>query len=365
MSRILKENDIKEIIVGAAFLGAGGGGGLDDGLIMLEENISKTPGFEVTLISPEELADNSNAVMIAGLGSPQALKEKEDKFLNETRYAFESMEHSAFLAGKHIDAIIPVEIGSVNTFVPMIPCATKGIPLVDADGCGRAVPGMDTTLYSIGGIPFSPGVATSDDGDIIYVLPADPLDYAEAENMLRYLCGAYGFCIGLGGCMSSKGDILAKLVPGTVSLQQKAGKAILEARAAGKDVEDALGEAITLRKLASGIVEANEQITKNGHDVGLITIKGDDGKTYYADVKNETIAFRTDDETLLTCPDLICCIDVKTCTPLTNAAIEAGMNVAYFAVPAADIWFADTEGTAAAWKPYFEAVGYSGDIVRY
>ncbi|MDL2218611.1 DUF917 domain-containing protein [Christensenellaceae bacterium OttesenSCG-928-M15] len=363
MARILKEQDIREILVGVAFLGAGGGGGLKDGLIMLEDNVKLRGKVEVTLIDPDEISDGGHAVMVAGTGSPRALAEKKEKFRYETSYAFDAMKDLAYFSGKRIDAIVPGEMGAVTSFIPMVACMEKGVPIVDADGCGRAVPGLDVTMFHINDIPYSPGVATSDTHDVIAILPKNPLDYKEAENILRHLCGAYGYVIGMASSITSKEDVQNKLVPGGLTLAQNVGKAILTAKENKACIKATLKEAAGAKLLAEGIVASQEYTVKNGHDIGCTTLKADDGNTYYADIKNETMLFRTDDAVLVTCPDLICCIDLESYTPLTNAAIEKDMRVAYFAIPAHELWYRSAK-VEQAWKPYFEAVGYTGGIVR-
>jgi hypothetical protein len=44
--------------------------------------------------------------------------------------------------------------------------------------------------------------------------------------------------------------------------------------------------------------------------------------------------------------------------------MEKGLNAAFYAVQAPQLWF-DTPKGAEAWKPYFDAVGYKGDVVRF
>ncbi|MED9781329.1 MAG: DUF917 family protein, partial [Peptococcaceae bacterium] len=51
---------------------------------------------------------------------------------------------------------MPVEMGAFNTFAPMLISLMTGLPTLDADAAGRAVPGLDTLLSHINGGATSP-----------------------------------------------------------------------------------------------------------------------------------------------------------------------------------------------------------------
>lgn len=362
--RTINENDIRAILYGTCFLGAGGGGCLSDGLAILDDNIKKHGNLEVNVIEPDEIGPAGSAVMIAGMGAPTVLKTKEEKFRYEVAYTFDAMKCAAQFSGKNIEAIIPVEYGPVNYIVPMIACIERNMPLVDADGCGRAVPGLDTTLFNINKIPFCPAVACDDKNNVVYLYTHDAADGTTAEEVFRHLCGAFGYVMGLGGWISSPSDIKEKLILGTLTKAEKVGKAILRAKEGGIDVFEELKKEIEIKPLVTGTVVKLESVMHESHDIGVTEILGDDGEHYFVDVKNESILFRHGDDAVITCPDLICVIDEKTGDPQTNADMYEGQRVKYFAVPAPEIWFSTSE-IQKLWKPYFEAVGYQGGIVRY
>ncbi len=75
MSRTLYKQDILEILYGATFLGAGGGGSLSFGLDMLEKLEKQGETIELELLSLDELEKDDYAAMVAGLGSPVAMLE--------------------------------------------------------------------------------------------------------------------------------------------------------------------------------------------------------------------------------------------------------------------------------------------------
>ncbi len=56
--------------------------------------------------------------------------------------------------------------------------------------------------------------------------------------------------------------------------------------------------------------------------------------SYKITVKNENMAAFLNDEVHVTIPDLICCINSQTGTPITNPNYEVGMKVAVVILPA-------------------------------
>lgn len=362
--RIINEDDIRAVLYGVSFLGAGGGGSLSDGLTILDDNIKKYGSINVKVIDADEIAEGGSAVVICGMGAPTVLKEKDEKFRYEAAYTFDAMTAAAQFAGKHIEAILPIEYGAVNYIVPMVAAIERDVPLVDADGCGRAVPGLDTTLFNINKIAFCPAAACDDKRNVVNLYLRDAADGKMAEEICRHMCGAFGYIMGLGGYLTSPKDIKEKLVTGTLSLAEKVGKVILDVKKYGGNIEEELSKIIHLRKLASGSVVKQETIMRESHDIGCTELLGDDGHSYFVDIKNESILFRRGNDVLLTCPDMLCAINNDTLDPLTNADINVGDKITYFAVPAPRIWF-DAPDINALWKPYFEAVGYHGDIVPF
>jgi len=58
--------------------------------------------------------------------------------------------------GSKIDYLIPVETGVFNTMVPIYAGVKKSLPILDADGAGRAVPELEMLMFHFYDIPSSP-----------------------------------------------------------------------------------------------------------------------------------------------------------------------------------------------------------------
>ena len=110
--RKIGEREIDDIALGAALLGAGGGGDPYIGrLIAL--NAVKDCG-PVTLMDPDEVPDDAFIVPIAMMGAPTVLCEKA---INGGEYrTLAKMVESYF--GRKIFAFMPIEAGGVNSMLP-------------------------------------------------------------------------------------------------------------------------------------------------------------------------------------------------------------------------------------------------------
>nr|WP_325195292.1 DUF917 family protein [uncultured Oscillibacter sp.] len=340
MTRILNEKDIRAVLTGAAFFGAGGGGGLETGLSILADVVTQRGDISVKLIEASDIPEGGSAVAMTGLYTPGALAEKAQRFAREPGVAIAAMQHSAYMAGKRLEAILPMESGAVSSLIPMLCSLESGLPLVDADGCGRGVPGIDVTLFEKGGIPFSPAVICDDRGNAVRVYPYQATDGKAAANMCHYIAAAFNNVAGLGAWVTSPEDIGTKLVPGALSTAEKVGNAMLSASESGSCPCEALEKLLPLRVLASG------KVTEKSNSA--VVLKSEDGVTYFADMAKVTVRFRTAEETLAVCPELICAVDMEKGLPVANEEIAVGQKVRYYALAAPEQW----QGHEECWKPY-------------
>ena len=364
MARVLSKKDVEEILYGATLLGAGGGGSLHDGLRLLSEVANKKE-VKVEMVDPEEMDPNDYAVMVAGIGAPRVLKEKN--FGPEAWYAFDAMRKVAFFAGKNLKYIMAGELGGFNTMVPMYVAMLNDIPFVNGDGNGRAVPELSTGLYPIYDIPPTPLVMAGRDGNVIVSYLKDPQDHQSAENIARHICMAYGMSAAFCTWIVNKIDITEKLAPKSIDKCQKIGAAILKAKNENRDVVEEIKKVVKCKEIFQGTINKIELKSEGGFDFGTTEITGTGkfkGEVCRIDFKNENLLARnTQNQVIATVPDLICLIDVDKKVPLTNAETEEGLNIAVIGIPAPDNWLKKPEGFTC-WKHILTKVGYEGGPVR-
>lgn len=137
--------DFQYIAAGAAILASGGGGSYGDAVKVLKE-LAAT-GWKGT-IPVRDYDGMTNCCVLALMGSPDAadsmtLADVENSIAN-TVSTFEQV------TGATLGCVIPVEIGAINSIVPLLAAAKSGNAIqwvVDGDGAGRAVPELPQTTY--------------------------------------------------------------------------------------------------------------------------------------------------------------------------------------------------------------------------
>jgi len=359
VSRTVKEQELADIITGASFLAGGGGGPLEQGLRMLEE-LKSLNKAQVTLLDPEEMADESWAVMVAIIGAPRAMS--ESKSFPEAVTAFKAMQSESAQAGRSVTYLMAAELGGANTMVPLYVSALEGVPFVDADGNGRAVPELATGLYPIGGIPESPMTMAARNGDTVVIRLKNELDHKSAENIARHICMAYGMMAAFSTWVVNREMIVDKLAPNSISRCMSVGKAFRQATEID-ELAMALEKDAGAKRLFTGEISSIELKTEGGFDFGTTHLAGVGpwaGKSISIDFTNENMLLRDQTgEVVATIPDLITMVDVNTMSPLTNADTAEGETVAVFGSRASENWLKSSAGFDC-FRHILAKLGYEG-----
>lgn len=355
MSITYSRDEITNIIYGATFFGAGGGGSIDNGMDLLN---ALDEDVELKVDTIDEMKDDAYSVMSAGLGSPSAMKEKG--FGAEAIYVVKGMMDVAKNEGKRVDYIYSGEQGGFNTMVPIYVAIKLGMPMLDLDGNGRAVPELNTGLLPIYEIPIDPLVISNANGDIVVGHPKDPLDSVACETIARSICMAYGMSVGFSTWLMSKADHKKASAIGQLSLAEKVGGML---RSFNKDPMDLSSELDLLgvknKVYAVGTIKKIDLQAENGFDFGCTVIEGSDGKIFKVDFKNENLIIRDENgKALLVVPEIITLVDAKTFKPLSNADTKAGQQVILLGVKAPSRWW-DIPAGYDCWAHILKLIGYS------
>src|SRR5690606_17338048 len=137
--------DARDFARGAAFLGTGGGGDPYIGRLLLEQALRRSGPAQV--IAADSLEDDALVMPIAGRGAPTVIVEKILGFA-EGELALRTIEQRL---GRKASAIMSAEIGGLNALYPVAIAAHLGLPVVDADGMGRAFPELQMVSFNIYG----------------------------------------------------------------------------------------------------------------------------------------------------------------------------------------------------------------------
>jgi DUF917 family protein len=331
--RILKEQDLADLITGCAILGTGGGGSPKRGLELIQRDLRA--GREFRLIGLEEVPDDAliASPYMCGSISPEGSAEGDDQ---ECLKAFEALEG---YMGREFFATIPTEIGGGNTAVALSVAARRGLPAVDADPAGRSVPELQHTTFYIENVPIAPLAVATPKGDTIIL--KEVADDFRAEALVRAIAVASGNRAGVADHPVEGRTLKRSVIPGTLSRALAIGAAVRKARASGRDPVQAAAVAGKGYLLFKGrVVEAHWAI-REGFTVGEVAIAGEgsySGHRYRICYKNEHIISWFDGEPDAMVPDLICTVDPRTGEALTNPNCKEGLEVAVIGYPAPEIW---------------------------
>ncbi len=334
MGRDLTLQDLEDLARGAAFLGTGGGGDPYIGRLIVQE--AMRAGGRVNLIPLAEVPDDALIIPTAMMGAPTVLVEKIPAG-SEIVGSLRTLE--AYL-GRKAYATMPIECGGINSMMPLLVAARLGIPVVDADGMGRAFPELQMETFHVYGVSGTPMVVTNDHGDSTII-------NAHSNKMMEHL--ARGVTVRMGGAAYiaeySMDGATAKRVSigGTTTLGIEIGRCLREAR---ERHEDPFATLIAMLKttpyryarvIFEGKVADVMRQTTEGFVRGFAKLEAADGSRLEIIFQNEHLIARSNGVVKAIVPDLICVLEAETAEPITTEAIRYGQRVRIMAVSTPDI----------------------------
>ena len=156
---LLDHNALEEIALGATVLGTGGGGDPTLGKLMAQQATAKHG--PVQLLPLDEVLDDGWIIPTAMMGAPTVLVEKIPSG-TEVLDAYRMLEQR--LQCRAI-ATVSAEAGGVNSMIPIVVAATLKVPLVDADGMGRAFPEIQMVTPTLHGVSATPMAIADEKGE--------------------------------------------------------------------------------------------------------------------------------------------------------------------------------------------------------
>src|SRR6516162_4928862 len=213
----LSRADLIDLCRGAAFLGTGGGGDPYIGRLIVQQAMDL--GHSVEIIDASELPDDALVVPTAMMGAPTVLVEKPPS----GDEAIKSLRKIERYLGRKAYATMPIEVGGINSTMPLVVGAYLGLPVVDADGMGRAFPELQMETFAVYGVSGTPMAITNEYGDCALIETHD-------NWMMEWL--ARGVTIRMGGAayiaeyVMDGATVKRTSVRNTLSLAVKIGKCV-------------------------------------------------------------------------------------------------------------------------------------------
>jgi len=355
---------LEDALVGSSYLGTGGGGSLAEARELIATDLAA--GLTFSMLAVSALSDADRVACTYGLASladtSPEMQAKLDAIENPVEMpvqaAFEALER---YIGQKFAGVIMGEIGPLSLAEGLSTAARLGVPALDADTVGRAVPEINQHSVKVAGIPLTPiGAATPFGDEMIVETLGDP---TRAEDILRSIavvsreCGVTDSPI-TGAQAKQDGTLVTE----SLSLAQNIGQAVREAKGAGTDPIEAARAAGDGYLLFTGTVSDFDWRDEDGFLVGEVALSGTGefaGQTFVSDVKNEHLVARRDGSVIATCPDLVSIIDIDSADGVINPGYERGQSVAVLGFRCDPLW--RTEAGLAVFSPrYF---GYDLDYV--
>jgi len=350
MKRLLDPDSLRALSRGSAVLGAGGGG---DAYVTLLQALQATEDFgAVPLVDLDELPDDALIMPVAGVGATTVILEKFENGDEGIRLR----EHLEFVTGRQVAALMAIEIGGGNALLPITWAARIGLPVVDADGIGRAFPEIPQVAMHLAGVPASPAVMTDERGNLV-VFRTISGDWMERL--------ARAAAVEFGGAASSALFSLTAAKARGATVRNSVSKAI----GIGEALAAAMGSPVTALikemdafQLVTGKVLDVERHTTSGFVRGSVVIEGlgdDAGRLIRIELQNENLVALERGRVLASVPDLITVLDAETADAISTEVLRYGQRVTVIAFACNPVW--RTERGIAVAGP--RAFGYDFDYL--
>ncbi len=314
------------LALGGLLLGGGGGGETAEGAAGMPPEAVRVTGLD-------ELPTATRACAVAQIGAPFIGRERVPS--RELRAAVEALAHET---GAPVEALVALEIGGQNAMTAAVAAWQTGLPLLDADLMGRALPRIDQTLLALAGSASAPVALASPSGDVVTVRRAGDDDL---EGLVRALLPSLGGRAAAALYPTTVGALRAAGTAGTVRRAVDLGRALLDLRAVGGGTEATGNERVEaalgphgLRVVARGDVRHVER--SGGRTVAAVV--GPDGVARL-DADTEFHHCTLDGRPVAWAPDVVGVLEARTLHPVPVAELRTGTAVLVHRLPVAAPWY--------------------------
>lgn len=325
---IFKPEMVANFAKGTALLGSGGGQNPELLANLVSEELKKSNG--VHIIDVHSLSDDALVVPVEYMGAPNP-----DGALSLDGRDLEALmsKVSAYFS-RPIDALLTGEIGGANGLVGLLIAARTGLPLIDGDAVGRALPKLSMNTPSLFGIKATPAFLAADNGETI--IEIETHNVSSLEKICRSLSRCFGgnaaFIFNVMNGLEAKKAIAHNTISQALMLGEKFNR--------GETIGELLGR---------GTISALSLDRQSGFLDGTATISGNAAVTI--DILNEYMAAKTANTVIAEAPEIFIMLSDKR-QIITSDALVLGMKVSLFRLPAPDVWCQKDhlEQLHAVWK---------------
>lgn len=352
--RLIDEEDIKHLALGAALLSGGGGGSTYATLHQSLEAVRRHGSIK--LLNIDELDDDALVISLCGMGAPTVAIEHlfaKDTHANALHFLEEHL-------GRKADAIMSLEVGGANALTPLPVAASEGLPVVDADAMGRALPELQMTSFSVYGLSAAPMALHDDNGNRCII---DTVNNYWVEQFARSITTDMGARAATALYPLSGKQIKQAAIRDTISQAMAIGKAMQTSHLKQQPIR-LLQEILHGHVLFEGKVLDIQRYSDVGFARGSASISGVgpyQGQTLELKFQNEYLLTQIDSKICATVPDTIGIFDQRSGSAISVEELRYGFRVTVLVIPAPPVW-RTPEGLALVGP---RAFGYDMEYVPF
>lgn len=361
------QETIENLCWGLAFFGTGGGGRIEAGLDMLMPVIRA--GRSLRLVAGDELPDDTWtcwAIIVGGRDPDEPPPPEEllryglahEQYPTVVPRLVEAVRELSAHASIEVGALVSLELSSAATAATILTGLELGIPTLDGDYVGRAIPELELTKMQLLGKPPTPVVMVDRWGNKIRITAA--VGAAMVDRIGRMVSrAAYGRGIGTVGHLARMRDVRPTLVRASILKAMEAGAALRAGAGSSEDPLAPLRKVTGGRVLFSGVTHAVEWRSVEPYAFRELdyVFRGTgewSGSEFRIWIKNEHHAVWRDGTVIVTSPDIVSVLDPKTNRPLmTIGDVTEGRPVVVYAMCALDPMWHTPAGEALLGPRHF------------
>lgn len=351
--------DCEDLLEGSTWLATGGGGSLDEGMIEIKKALED--GLSLGWVPVESIPDDVWTVTVGVHGSIAPISQETLGEINRLGlieeagdgWVAESVKELEEYLGHKFGCLVPSELGPGAIADAITAGARLGIPVVDGDYVGRAVPEELQATYCLYGKQRYLFASADQWGNITIVKEAANSQMLERIAKMLSLA-AYGATAVASTPLPAR-EMKQILVRGTLAKCLDIGQALRHARETGEDPIHAALEIVGGWRLFDGAITRLETEDRDGYFFGTVDISGegkDVGHSLKIWFKNENQISWIDGEPWVCSPDLVSLVRRKTGRGIYNAELETGDKVVAIGMRGIDA-FRTEAGLALAGPRHF------------
>ncbi len=360
----LNKQDLHDILLGAAIVGTGGGGSLNEGIKLVDRAYDE--GFEFTLAEINDIPDNAligspyTCGSIGKLSEEQQIKHDALKQIKEDKEVVAIKILEEYL-GKEFYGILATELGGGNTAAALNVAARINKPIIDADPAGRSVPCLQHSTLYLNEISITPIGLANKFGDTMIISGVANDD--RAEILVRSMAVSSFNSVGVVDHPALWKELKNALIKNTITYCLEIGRTARLANTEGRNFAYDIAEKFNGYVVFEGEITELDYEDRDGFTFGNLYIKGEDkneGEDLRIWFQNEYIMSWKNGEVFATVPDSINIYVKDSKMPLINPNAKEGMKVTVFVLKAFDEW--RTEKSIKIFGPRF--FGYDMEYRR-